>query len=81
MFDGICHSLYIVGDLQYMQQQCYQTKKTGKVTHRADHLKKKVRVDVLQHAPDLYVVIGNAILISYHLLHSLKVMVRSDKHK
>jgi hypothetical protein len=53
MFDGIYHSLYIVDDLQYMQQQCYQIKKTEKITHRAGHLKKEVIVDVLQYAPDL----------------------------
>jgi hypothetical protein len=54
MFDGICHSLYIVDGHQYMQQQCYQIKMTRKITQRAGYYKKKVIVAILQQAPDLY---------------------------
>jgi len=82
MFDGICHSLYIVDDLQYVQQECYQIKKIGKINTQNWPLKKKSDGRCTSTSPrSLFIVAANAILISYHPLHILKVMVRSDKRK
>jgi len=62
MSDGIYHSLYSVDDLQYMQEQCYQIKKTGKI-HTQLAIKKKSDSRWTSTSPwSLFIVAANEIL-------------------